>query len=124
MVVDLLLLCNAILLGDEEKDILAGRPAPELEESSDGLTTFNVIEILFCTAFTVEMILKLIGLGFVEYARSPSNLFDGGVTLTSIAGIFYVYLSARLHVAWHSRASTPTAGSLPRPSFQLRLRHF
>ena len=44
----------------------------------------NVLEIIFIVIYTIEMLLKMVGLGMSEYLRKPWNIFDCIVTLTGI----------------------------------------
>lgn len=57
---------------------------PEDEDLSEITSLLNDI-FTFC--FIVEMIIKLIGLGFREYARDSFNIFDAVVVILSIVDI-------------------------------------
>lgn len=41
-------------------------------------------DIFFVWAFTIEMIMKLIGLGLKNYVRDKFNLFDGLIVVLSL----------------------------------------
>ena len=51
------------------------------EEGGILLDTFNFI---FTIIFTVDMMLKLIGMGFGEYVRDSMNIFDGTIVVLSL----------------------------------------
>jgi hypothetical protein len=54
---------------------------PEPENLS---TILEVLNQLFSWLFTAEMLIKLLGLGLVEYARDRFNLFDAFIVIISI----------------------------------------
>ena len=57
---------------------------PEDEDLSE-ITSF--LNDIFTFCFIVEMVIKLIGLGFREYARDSFNIFDAVVVILSIVDI-------------------------------------
>ena len=54
---------------------------PQVTKVSDMLNEF------FTWAFVLEMIIKLIGLGFKEYARDSFNIFDAVIVILSLVDI-------------------------------------
>jgi len=54
---------------------------PQSEQKTQALLVANDF---FTFAFLVEMILKLIGLGFKNYTKDKFNLFDGIVVVLSL----------------------------------------
>ena len=57
---------------------------PEDEDLSEVTSLLNNI---FTYCFIVEMVIKLIGLGFREYSRDSFNIFDAIVVILSIVDI-------------------------------------
>ena len=49
--------------------------------------TLTISNYIFTGLFTMEMILKLFALGFLEYIADSFNLFDGAVVILSILEI-------------------------------------
>lgn len=47
----------------------------------------SILNEVFTWAFFVEMVIKLIGLGFHEYARDSFNLFDAFIVAVSMVDI-------------------------------------
>ena len=56
-------------------------------EDNSTLLVQNILNEFFTWAFVSEMIIKLIGLGFREYARDSFNLFDALVVVLSLVDI-------------------------------------
>jgi hypothetical protein len=58
----------------------------------DGAITdiFNVANLFFTIIFTVEVVLKLIGLGVSGYSADKFNLFDAAIVIVSIVEMFLV----------------------------------
>ena len=44
----------------------------------------KILDIVFVWVFTVEMLLKLIGLGFKNYIKDNFNVFDGLIVIVSL----------------------------------------
>lgn len=51
------------------------------------LQTFN---IFFAIIFTIELILKIIGMGIKDFLRDKLNIFDAGIVAISLYEIFIV----------------------------------
>ena len=70
--------------------IVANTTVLALEKYPEDPSTVELSHVLndfFSWAFVVEMIIKLIGLGFREYARDSYNLFDAIVVILSLIDI-------------------------------------
>ena len=76
MVITMLLVANTVVLALDKHP-----EDPELTKVTDKLNDF------FTWAFVAEMVIKLIGLGFKEYARDSFNLFDALIVILSIVDI-------------------------------------
>ena len=63
--------------------------------------TLTISNYVFTGLFTMEMLLKLFALGFLEYAADSFNLFDGLVVILSIVEII-LDVSAILHDLLHN----------------------
>ena len=50
---------------------------PELER------TLDILDYVFCVAFTLEMLLKMTGLGISKYFASPWNCLDAFIVAVS-----------------------------------------
>lgn len=55
---------------------------PKLDEET--LEVFGKLNVFFSIIFTVEVVLKVIGLGLREFVQDRFNLFDAGIVLISI----------------------------------------
>lgn len=66
--------------------VLAMDHYPSTADFDFGLETTNV---MFTLMFCLEMVLKLGGFGFREYARSNLNLFDAAVVLISLGELIF-----------------------------------
>ena len=64
---------------------------PEDEELSEVTSLLNNI---FTYCFILEMIIKLIGLGFREYSRDSFNIFDAIVVVLSVVDIIITSTSS------------------------------
>ena len=80
--IDLLLLINGVLLVIEDRHILDGS---EIDLNASDKKWSSAVEDAFTALFAIEMGLKLLGLGLNRYISQYSNLFDGTITLISIA---------------------------------------
>ena len=78
MFITLLIVFNTIVLALDKYP-----EDPKLTSLSDSLNNF------FTYAFIMEMVIKLIGLGFKEYARDSFNLFDSVIVILSVVGIVF-----------------------------------
>ena len=56
-------------------------------EDEDLSQVTSVLNNIFTYCFILEMIIKLIGLGFREYSRDSFNIFDAIVVVLSIVDI-------------------------------------
>ena len=61
---------------------------PSLTKVTQSLNTF------FTWAFVVEMVIKLIGLGFKEYARDSFNIFDAIIVVLSLIELIVTEVSS------------------------------
>lgn len=87
--IDVALLLAVVLLLGEEFNVISGR-SHDFDGRPDSV--WNILELLFCLFFFVEMVLKLGVLGFASYCRSLKNLFDAFVTTTTVAVVILVYV--------------------------------
>ena len=76
LIITLLIIANTAALAMDKY--------PEDEDLSEVTTVLNNI---FTICFIVEMVVKLIGLGFREYSRDSFNIFDAIVVILSIVDI-------------------------------------
>lgn len=53
----------------------------------------NLLEIIFTSLFTAEMILKLIAIGFKDYFRSVWNVLDFFIVATSWASLIIMWMN-------------------------------
>ena len=54
------------------------------DESETQITVLNVFNEIFTWAFFLEMILKIIGLGFKNYRQDSYNVFDAVIVVISL----------------------------------------
>ena len=76
VVITLLIIANTIVLATDSY--------PEVESVQSKAELLNNI---FTYCFMAEMVIKLIGLGFKEYARDSFNIFDASIVILSIIEI-------------------------------------
>ena len=55
-------------------------PPPPAQDAA-----FQTLNLVFTTVFTVELVLKVVGLGFLRFARDKFNIFDTLVVIVSLA---------------------------------------
>lgn len=78
LVIDAVLVCNAVLL-------LVLEFVPDPKHELDAWNSWSTIMgLVFTWIFVIEMLLKLASLGFIVYARSLMNLFDAVVTVAGV----------------------------------------
>ena len=53
-------------------------------EDAESTKIANILNEIFTWAFVVEMVIKLLGIGFKEYARDSFNLFEAFIVILSI----------------------------------------
>ena len=58
-----------------------------LVNNSEELNNFN---LAFTILFTIEMGLKIIGFGLVQYIKDPMNIFDALIVALSLVDIFFL----------------------------------
>lgn len=58
-------------------------------EDVEQTKTVDLLNEVFTWAFVIEMIIKLIGLGFREYSRDSFNLFDAFIVVLSLVDIVF-----------------------------------
>ena len=73
LVITILIVFNTVVLALDKYP-----EDPDLIKVTHSLNTF------FTWAFVVEMVIKLIGLGFKEYARDSFNIFDAIIVVLSL----------------------------------------
>ena len=56
--------------------------------SQRGLEIIKNFNLAFTIIFAIEMGLKLFGIGPVNYARDPMNIFDGVIVILSLIELF------------------------------------
>ena len=56
-------------------------------EDPDKTKISNLLNEVFTWAFVIEMVIKLIGLGFRDYARDSFNIFDAVIVVLSLADL-------------------------------------
>ena len=61
--------------------VLALEKFPEEEQKT---MIANILNDVFTVAFLIEMVIKLLGLGFKEYSRDSFNLFDAFIVVVSL----------------------------------------
>ena len=87
--VDALLVVAGVALVIEEQGVLQGHPE---DFDSSVSSIWNVIELLLSVLFLVEVVVKLLALGWDEYTRSLKNVFDALATLSTCAVVVVVYV--------------------------------
>lgn len=50
----------------------------------------SILNSIFTWAFVIEMVIKLIGLGFREYGKDSFNLFDAFIVVLSLVDMIVV----------------------------------
>lgn len=69
--------------------------ATEHYEQPDWLTDIQFYaNIVFTILFAIEMILNIIGLGFIEYVKDGFNIFDAVIVLVSIVDLIVMSMSS------------------------------
>jgi len=58
-----------------------------IEMPDDMLETLNICNLIFAAIFTIEMVLKLLALGWTQYIRDAWNKFDFIIVIGTLAGI-------------------------------------
>ena len=58
-----------------------------IEMPDDMLVTLNICNLIFAAIFTIEMVLKLLALGWTQYIRDAWNKFDFIIVIGTLAGI-------------------------------------
>ena len=76
MFITILIIANTIVLALEQ-----------YPEDPSTIEISNYLNEFFTWSFVVEMVIKLIGLGFKEYARDSFNIFDALVVVLSLVDI-------------------------------------
>ena len=56
--------------------------------------SLNILNIVFTSIFTVEMVLKLTGLGIQGYFRDNMNYIDGLVVILSLVELIFISRSS------------------------------
>ena len=56
--------------------------------SQDLESALSIFNLIFTITFVIEMALKLLGLGIIEYCQDTMNLFDGVIVILSLFELF------------------------------------
>lgn len=91
--IDVCIALNAIVIFIQSFPLLAGQSPEENPSISDGEidTVLEVCETIFTCLYCIEMITKILVLSLQKYLQAPRNVFDGAITILSIAATIYVY---------------------------------
>ena len=91
--VDIIILVNAIVVIAQSFPELAGLDVVENYKAHDGQidTPWEVAETIFTFLYTVEMLSKILLLGWKQYSSSVRNLFDGFITVMAVGATIIVY---------------------------------
>uniref|UniRef100_A0A7S4S586 EF-hand domain-containing protein n=2 Tax=Ditylum brightwellii TaxID=49249 RepID=A0A7S4S586_9STRA len=93
LVIDFILLLNAVVIAAQSYPELAGKTVSEDPKIADGEvdTPWEVMETIFTIIYCMEMFTKVMVLGLKRYSQSYRNLFDGMITILSVLATWYVY---------------------------------
>ncbi|CAD8053314.1 unnamed protein product [Paramecium primaurelia] len=94
-----------------------------LVNNSEDLNSFN---LAFTILFTIEMGLKIIGYGIIQYIRDPMNIFDSIIVALSLVDIFFlsgssVFKSVRIFRAFRVLRVTKLMRSLKFMNFLVQV---
>lgn len=93
--IDFLLVLNAVLIVYQNLPLITGNHDTFVDKenlSDGGLDSLvEYCQLFFTIAFVLEMILKILVLGWIKYAVQHENMFDFVVTITSLAATVMVY---------------------------------
>lgn len=92
-VIDTILIGNAIVIFIQSYDMLMGtKPADDTTTMDEGANTlWEVLETVFTSIYTLEMIMKILVSGWYSYSKAKRNIFDMAITLLAIVATAYVY---------------------------------
>ncbi len=92
--IDIIVLINAIVVIAQSYPELSGQSITSDPKLSDGLidTPWEIVETLFTLVYVIEMVAKILVLGFKEYSSSVRNLFDGFITVLAVGATIIVYI--------------------------------
>jgi two pore calcium channel protein, plant len=92
-VVDGALILNAVVIAIQTYPQLAGRSVEVDPHVEDGYidTYWEFFETLFTILYLIEVLLKIMVLGWKRYSESPRHMFDFLVTVSAVAATAYVY---------------------------------
>lgn len=92
--IDFLLILNAILIVYQNLPQITGNhDLTNMENVTDGEldSMFEYLQLFFTTAFVLEMVTKILVMGWVDYSVSKENMFDFLVTISSLTVTVMVY---------------------------------
>ena len=92
--IDLVVFLNALVVIAQSYPELAGHSVESNPKLSDGMidTPWEVAETLFTFIYVVEMLSKILLLGWKKYSSSVRNWFDGFITVMSVGAMLLVYI--------------------------------
>jgi hypothetical protein len=91
LAIDFFIVLNAIVLGIQSEHELAGDELSGEDKNGEDDSFLEGIEAFFTIFFCIEMVLKVVTMGWKRYWESSSNYFDFLVTMSSIVASIYVY---------------------------------
>lgn len=90
LVVDVILVLNAITILAQDYSMLAGYDTDN-SGSTELDTNWEKLETLFTALYVCEVMLKVTVNGWKKYSESARNIFDFFITCLTILASFYVY---------------------------------
>jgi len=91
--VDFVLILNAVVVGIQTYPELAGEASSMNPALQDGMidTVWELFQTCFTVFYVMEMLAKILVLGWRRYTEEFRNIFDGGITVLCCVATFYVY---------------------------------
>lgn len=91
--IDAIILVNAIIVIAQSWPELAGHSERSNPKLRDGMidTPWEIAETLFTMIYLVEMLSKILLLGWKNYSATIRNLFDGFITVLAVGSMIFVY---------------------------------
>ena len=91
--IDCFLVLNAIVVAIQSYPLLIGEDAKDNPHVEDGEidTVWEVMETVFTIIYLIEVVVKVMVLGWKRYSESYKNLFDMTVTWMAVFATCYVY---------------------------------
>ena len=105
VVVDIILVLNAIIIAIQDYPILSGQNVTTNPKYSDGSvdTIWESLEALFAIIYSIEAILKIIVNGWKKYSESGRNLYDFTITVVAVLVSIYVYCESIIYCSFSWR---------------------